>query len=409
MKKTSLIALAGILVLSVVLTGCHKEEPDRTSFDRVMVYYGMAFNNLNPMMSEDITQNLFYGDLPRKNDPQALFVFYHGTAVNYDYSIENPAYLYRVYRDKDDKTVRDTVKVYDKTVISASASTLKDALSTLKSKYSSDSYGLVVSSHATGWLPAGTPKSGKSKAGIAQNTVGAQYHGSSANKSEIDIKDFARAIPFKLDYIAFDCCLMGCIEVAAELKGVCDRILFSPTEILTDGFDYKKLVGRLLLSPTIDLKGAALDYYNYYIKASSSAYATATLVRSDKVDAVASVMASIISAHRTELTALEQGTRNVQPYFYSSSPVVKCFYDMRDIAVKIGATAEELGRLDAALGEFIEYEVHTDSFFDLKLNGSDGKSLVCGVSMYLPASKWPEMNTYYTGLSWNNSVKVIDK
>ena len=61
------------------------------------------------------------------------------------------------------------------------------------------------------------------------------------------------------------------------------------------------------------------------------------------------------------------------------------------------------------LGEFIEYEVHTDSFFDLKLNGSDGKSLVCGVSMYLPASKWPEMNTYYTGLSWNNSVKVIDK
>lgn len=407
MKKPSLIALAGILALSVVLSGCHKEDPDRTSFDRIMVYYGMAYNNLDPVMSDDVTRGLLNGDIPGKNDPQALFVFYHGTAAGGDYSTPNPAYLYRVYR-KDEKTVKDTLKVYDKTVISASAETVKDVLNTLKANYSSSSYGLVISSHATGWLPADTPKSGKSKAGIGQNAIGAQFRGGTSVKSEIDLRDFAKAIPFKLEYIAFDCCLMGCIEVAAELKDVCSHILFSPTEILTDGFDYDNLTRRLLLSRTIDLEGAAQDYFNKYAKA-SQAFATATLVDCSRLDAVSSAMASIISAHRTELTALEQGIRNAQPYFYSSSPVVKCFYDMRDIAVRIGATADELGRLDAALDEFIEFEVHTDKFFDLRLNDKDGSSLVCGVSMYLPSSRWPEMNSYYTGLSWNNSVKVIDK
>lgn len=402
MKKTSIIALASALVLSVLLTGCHPVEPDRKAFDRIMVYCGLAYNNLNPMMAEDITQDLFTGDLPGRNDGQALFVFYHGTATNYDYSTPNPAYLYRVYRDKG-ITVRDTIKVYDNTVVSASAETIKDVLSTVKGKYTSDSYGLVLSSHATGWLPANTPQSGKSL-----NSIGAQYHGSSTNKSEIDIKDFAKAIPFKLDYIALDCCLMGCIEVAAELKDVCDHIIFSPTEILTDGFDYSKLALRLLLSPTIDLEGVARDYYNRYVN-SGSPYATVTLVDCKKIDAVSSAMASITSAHREELNALVKGTtRNVQPYFYSNSPVVKCFYDMRDIAVKIGATDEELSKLDSALGSFIECEFHTEKFFDLKLS-EGGSSLVCGVSMYLPSTRWPEMNSYYTGLAWNKSVKVIDK
>lgn len=401
MKKTSIIALACALVLPVLFTGCHKVEPDRVNFDRIMVYCGLAYNNLNPMMSEDVTYDLASGDLPGKNDAEALFVFYHGTAVNYDYSIPTPAYLYRIYREND-KTVRDTLKVYDNTVISASAGTIKDVLNTVKGKYTSDSYGLVLSSHATGWLPTGTPQSGKSL-----NSIGAQFHGSASDKSEIDIKDFANAIPFKLEYIAFDCCLMGGIEVAAELKNVCNHIIFSPTEILTDGFDYSNLSKRLLLGPTIDLQGVARDYYNRYVN-TSTPYATATLVDCRKIDAVSSAMASIISAHRDELTALENGTRNVQPYFYGNSPVVKCFYDMRDIAVKIGATKDELGRLDTALDSFIECEYHTDKFFDLKLN-EGGKSLVCGVSMYLPSAKWPEMNSYYTGLDWNKSVKVIDK
>lgn len=401
MKKTSIISLASALILTVLFSGCHKVEPDRDTFERVMVYYGMAFNNLNPMMAQDITGDLFSGTLPGKNDDQALFIYYHGTAANYDYSTPNESHLYRVYRE-DGKTVTDTLKTYDKSTIGASVEIVKDVLTTVKNKYKSDSYGLVLSSHGTGWLPANTPQAGK-----ALNSIGAHYNGSSSKRYEIDLKDFAKAIPFKLDYIGFDCCLMGGIEVATELKNVCDRIIFSPTEILTDGFDYTKLVQRLLLDKTINLEAAARDYYNMYI-GSSSPYATVTVVHCDKVDAVASAMASIISNHRTELNDLETGSRNVQPYYYYDSPVVKCFYDMRDIAVKTGATKDELNKLDAALDSFIECEFHTDKFFDLKLNNGT-ESLVCGVSMYLPSSKWPEMNDYYTGLAWNKSVKVIDK
>lgn len=407
MKRASGIFLSGIIAFGIMVSGCHKDEPFNGTYKRVMIYYGCGYNDLSGNIYNNLKDELYLGELPEKNADRAVFVYFHGTKESRNYSIPNAPFLIRLYKD-DGLTVSDTLKIYDKNTVSASSATLRSVLNEVAGKYKSESYGLVFSSHSTGWIPAGTPKSGKS-AGIGVTAVGAQYSGSTSNKTEIDISDFALGIPYKLDYIVFDSCLMGGIEVAAELSGVCERILFSPAEILLRGFDYYHIVSRLVLGSDIDLAGVADDYYNIILAKSSLKYATATLVNCNMIADVKSAMASIISNHRKELEYLQAGSKDkVQPYYYGSSPTVKCFYDMRSIAENIGATSSELSNLDRALGSFIEHEVHTDYFFDLKLNDG-GKSLVCGLSMYLPASNWPQMNSYYSSLAWNKSVKVIDK
>ena len=44
---------------------------------------------------------------------------------------------------------------------------------------------------------------------------------------------------FHYDFILFDCCLMANVEMAFELWDCADYLLFSPTEILVDGFPYE--------------------------------------------------------------------------------------------------------------------------------------------------------------------------
>ena len=57
----------------------------------------------------------------------------------------------------------------------------------------------------------------------------------------MEITELAAALPHNYEFILFDCCLMGGIEVAYEFKDKCEYMLFSPTEILADGFPYEKM------------------------------------------------------------------------------------------------------------------------------------------------------------------------
>ena len=133
---------------------------------------------------------------------------------------------------------------------------------------------MIFSSHATGYLPSGyytNPNGYKFKKsamlrsrGIPApvpyiepdfdpslpmvKSIGQDQVGPSNGRVsyEMELADFAEAIPMKLDYILFDACLMGGIEVAYELRGKCGQVGFSQAEVLAEGFDYKKLTQHLL-------------------------------------------------------------------------------------------------------------------------------------------------------------------
>jgi len=404
----SIASVALVLPCLAVTEGCHKDDPViEDSFTHVAIYYGCGYNNLSESLKDNVIKELASGEIPERYSGKAMLAFCHNTVGGTNYEDGNPPVLLRIYKE-DGAAVIDTVKTYPMITVSASASTLTSVLNEIKETYKSDSYGFIFSSHATGWLPVGykSSKNESSKA-MALTSIGAQFRGSSSVSTEIDVKEFARAIPHgMMDYIIMDCCLSGSVEVACELKDVCKHIVFSPTEILGTGYNYENMAKRLFSKPA-DLKGICDDHYAKYARSSTN-YSTTTVVDCSQIDEVADAVKSILSAHRQEFLSMQSlsvSKRSVQRYFYQTDAdnTYAFFYDLRHLAVKIGASQSELAGLDAALTKFVVYEKHTNMFLkSLMLNN------VCGVSMYIPHNNWQTLNSYYKGLEWNNLAKVIE-
>jgi len=396
--------IAAVVFCTASLLSCHKqEEVWDGQYDSVTIYVAEAYNNLSdgisgtsPRKSQSKNsdlQDLCLGAIPGKGDHRALFAFCHNTYKDndYDYKTPNSPVLIRIYRESG-QAVLDTIKVYPEETVSASASTLSSVLSLINKNYSSDHYGIVYSSHGSGWLPANYYSTGKSTI----QSVGSQFNGSSKNTYEIDIPDFAACIPMHLDYVMFDACLMGGIEVAWELKNVCDRIVFSPTEIFKEGFYYTSLADNLVRDDP-DLEQACRDYMDHY-----SSGATISLVKCSELDQLASIVKRIIAAHPGKVWDIE--CNNVQKYYTGNHP---WFFDLRDMIRELGASARELAELDSVLSKCIIFKDYTPEF------GKDTSYYIkierySGLSCYIPRTSYASLNDYYRKIAWNKVVGLVE-
>ena len=403
-----------ILLAAVLLAGCNGiDRPFTGTFDQVLIYYGMGYNNLSGNLRTNLDQ-LRSDVLPGLSYDKAIVVFSHNTSVSGDYKTYNEPVLMRFYRGSDGKPVTDTLKVYDNMDVSASKESVRQVLEDVKERFPARRYGLLVSSHGTGWLPPGynynseAPRQTRRKA-LAQpaqpwpetKAIGNQYLGSSSSTTWIPLEDFAGAIPMHLDYLILDNCLSGAVEVAYELKDVCDRFVVSPAEILTAGMVYSTLSWDMFAGGDPDLRTYCREYFQYYDAQSGNHRAgTVTLVESAGLDALAGAFGAIVDAHRAALTRSDL-RESVQRYYYGSSSL-RFFYDLRDLCVQLGASADELARLDAALAAAVPYHAETPMFFDLPLERC------CGLSVYIPESGRPALNDYYRSLAWNRAVRLVE-
>lgn len=401
-----------LLLAAALLAGCNGFEcPFTGTYDQVLIYYGMGFNNLSANLETNLDQ-LRTDVLPGLSDNRAIAVFCHTTAGGY--RTPNPPVLMRFYRGSDGKPVTDTLKVYENMDLSASRESIRQVLQDVKERFPSRRYGMLVSSHGTGWLPPAynynseTSRASRRKA-LAQpatpwpatKAIGNQYVGSATNVTWVPLQDFAEAFPLHLDYLILDTCLSGAVEVAYELKDVCDRFVISPAEILTAGMVYSTLSWDMFAAGDPDLRTYCEEYFKYYDSQSGNHRAgTIALVESAGLDALAGAFGAIVDAHRA---ALQQPSvrESTQRYFYNSSPL-RFFYDLRDFCVQLGATSAELDRLDAALAAAVPYHAETPMFFDLPLEHC------CGLSVYIPEAGRPQLNDYYKTLAWNRAVGLVE-
>ena len=188
------------------------------------------------------------------------------TALNASYVLDEHAQscgVHLIYRGPDGKSTADTLKVYSDMAVSASAESVRRVLEDVQRLFPSEHYGMLISSHGSGWLPGGY---GDSSERVSTRAIGNQYaaSGKTVTASWIEVPDLAAAIPFHLDYLILDVCLAGAVEVAWELQDVCDRLVVSPAEILTTGMGYSILSWYMLAYDKPDLMAYCLDYYNYY-------------------------------------------------------------------------------------------------------------------------------------------------
>ena len=368
---------------------------------RVMVMISAGYNSLSGYLSEDL-KDLESGYLPEGTyfNADVLLVLARLPKSAGDYASPSAPVLYRLWANRSGEVQRDTIQVWGGDTQLCTKETIHEALSTTQKKYPAQSYGVVFSSHGSGWLPPGyytDPSKFEPSSGSLWSLRSIGQDKTPSGGTEMDLNDFADAIPMHLDYCLIDACLSGCVEVAHALKGKADIVGFSPTEVLADGFDYKNITTHLFAKP-LDPVEVCREYFAYYnAQSGSNRSATITAVDTRKMDALEAVCKELFEAYRPILKTMSGG--NVQGYFRYDRHY---FYDLRDILVQAGISEQEKTRLDAALSQFIVYQAATDYFLSIPL------TRVCGLSMYLPSMGSTYLNNYYKEhVSWNQATELV--
>ncbi len=426
----TVFGLTAMIMAAFAITSCEHLDDDNSEYDKVMILCSAGFNSLSSYLSEDI-EELQTGYIPANNSGNALFVISKLPVSSGNYSEETAPCLFRIYGNGT-KVTLDTLMTMEKGAVLAEKGNIRTFLEYVRDNFPSKSYGLVVSSHATGWLPSGyfsnPDKYETSSTAITSNSIRA---GSPAGlplyveperdpslpavktitqeievidgvrySHEIEIEDFADAIPMHLDYLLLDVCLMGGVEVAYAYKDIADVIGFSPTEVLAEGYDYSTIASHLLAGSSPDPQAVCEDFFEYYNSLSgTNRSATITLVDCSKVDALADVCQTLFGKYRDVICSMDPSP--VQAYFYSSK--YHWHYDLYDIVAKAGASENELATLQAALDDCILYKNATPSFFNLELN------TVSGLSMYLPSDGSDYLDNFYRSLSWNEATGLVSE
>lgn len=223
----------------LLVCSCHKENdtpvvlPART----LLVYLG-GDNNLDAETYDKLVQIkngwqdgtdgkiIVYQDTPFKDSPRLMEI--------------------------DGKSEKGyiTIHTYDQEN-SASPQVLKRVINDVTRLYPAKSYGLIVFSHGSGWLPPHTLVNGSRSIIID-------------NDNEMEITDFAMALPDHLfEFIIFEACNMAGIEVAYELRNKAAYIMASSAPVVSPGFTpiYAGSIS-CLLEEAADLQRFAENYFH---------------------------------------------------------------------------------------------------------------------------------------------------
>ena len=395
MKIPAAQILKIMAVICTMTAACCKVEPEPEVKDRILLYYGAGFNDLSAEISADISQLCSSDYIPEKSSGNVLLVFQNLAEKNY--STPYTPVLYRVYRNRSGETVKETLLTLEPGTIAASVSTLNRVLSHIKSTFVYNTFGMIFSSHATGWLPAAGNTENPSGKTVSPLSIGNEFSPETGTKVqyEMDLDDFADAIPMHLDYILFDACFMGGVEVAYELKDVCDRVAFSQAEVLADGFDYTTVTEYLLKSDS-DLEGVCRAYYEHYDKLTGEYHsATVSLVECSRMDRLAQTCKEIYGKHRDELDSINPD--DVQ--CFGRFKIHQYFYDLEDIMNQLTLDQAEKEQFGSALDECIIYAATTGRMVNLKIDK------FCGLSSYCPNRL--TYDDFYRTLSWNQATNMI--
>ena len=299
------------------------------------------------------------------------------------------------------------IKMYPRETKSATPEVMHQVILDAEAIAPAARHGLVLWSHATGYLPSGYYLSPTDLAKPEKRSFGSEY----SHPEEIDIPELAEALPFHYDFILFDCCLMGGVEVAYELRDKCDYIAFSPAEVMAQGFPYYVMLDAIWNGRTTEesMKSICQEFYHYYDSLyqrykSGASYiqkgCTVSLVKTEKLEPLAAACRTVFENHRDEIYSLDYNL--VQRYYRYN---YHWFFDLGDIVEQV-ADADEFAAFQTALDNAVVYKAATPEF--LKYSGGFDVTKYSGLSSYLPRPEYVNLNAFYFELAWNQATHLVE-
>lgn len=351
---------------------------------RTVLVYIAAENSLNSAATSDVNEMLAAAATLGEGD--RLIVY-----------IDNTSYprIYEITAGETATTMSalTPVMTYDEELNSASADVLQDIIAWTISRYPADSYGLILWSHATGWLP---------KASVRRSYgIDNGSNTTSNSGSAMSITDLAAALeqgPHWL-FIMFDACLMQSLEVDYELQAYADLLIASPAEIPYEGAPYTTLVPTLFAT---DFDAEAV--VDAYLAAYSGCLLSA--VDCSRLGDLGEATARLLLAYKDDILASDQsGVLNYFDYdSYGSRLTIPDCYDPRGVLAGV-ASDEEMTQWETVLNQVVyaPYKSSWYSAYPARYLSVDEEQY-SGLSIFLPLDKYddahPEFATAYRQTLW---------
>ncbi len=222
------------VLFGLVFYSCDKEDtseiPTKKS-KRTVLMYIVGKNNLSDDLMYDFNE-IKQGYLLYPNAEEINLLIYISNKSKYD----TPTLLKLHKEEFNNSILEEEVNIYPG-VNSTDPEIMKEIMLEAFISYPAQSYGLIMCSHADGWLPY--PK-------ISMRSFG-DDDGKEINIVDLAsvLNDVAKSIGKKLDYLLFDACLMQSVEVAYELRHSVNFLIGSPAEIPAAGGYYDIMTSSL--------------------------------------------------------------------------------------------------------------------------------------------------------------------
>lgn len=267
---------------------------------------------------------------------------------------------------------------------------MEEVLKDMQKIAPSDSYGLILGSHASGWMKG--------------NSVQSKAFGDDDGYN-INIPDLAdvlkNSFSEKLDFVLFDACMMGTAEVGYELKEITSHCIASVMETPALGFPYKQIFSYLY-SENIDYSAVCHEFISF--NKVNNAWGTCAVMDCSQMENLASAVKAKLSEWQDALSSVSM--QNVQRYGVNSYKYFS--YDVLDFFRELGRKSgvvkttdlnEAIASVQSALNQaVIAKDCLSGVDYDFEGLTIDGTRF-CGIGMYIPK----EVNDYVPdNISWNN-------
>jgi len=292
----------------------------------------------------------------------------------------NKPSLYHIYKKESEKARKVKIKDYEPHD-SSDPATMRLVLEDVRNLFPAKTFGLVLWSHATGWIPS-------SNGNIKLKSFGDD------GGSQMDVKDLHSALPYTFDFILFDACSMASVEVLYEIKEKAKYFIASPGEVIANGMPYDKITNDLFSPDVNAYRLLAEKYHAHYDNLSGlRRSATISVIDASKLQDLASETKQILLSQQPTHADYNREQLQRMDFDRIGNPLIA--FDFLDFIEQNYNHATSYRSLQTTLEDAVVFKANTPSFNGFTIDKNSG--LTC----YIPHSDNEEtVHAYYRTLKW---------
>lgn len=385
------------LLFLIFMISCSKEKPVEPNIpeepvvtpgplteSHTLIVFMQGDNGLEEFMDVNLQRIVTaYYDVPQ--DLGRVVVFYDRG----NYTRLTELYL------SDGMTKQRVIKEYSNTVSTVDPDFVKGVFDLIRQEVPSESYGLILSSHGGGWVPADIFDlylylDTANEQPLAERS----FYGQDGYDC-MELPQLAQALEgWDFRYVIFDACYMASVEGLYDVRGLSDYIIASSAEIMGTGFPYEDIIPILFSREDHSLVEACEAYMDMYRESSG----TISLIDCTKLESLAQVMLQINQTEGEKLVDVS----NIQPYEAFSTHL---YFDLEQYVETLTSNEELLSMFDEALSDVVLFTDHTSQFFSAV--GDEAYIDLprsCGLTCYVYQPGCENTHAAYLQTSWAKAV-----